>query len=146
MQRIIDGERWLIDERGGDRVHPTLIFLHYFAGSSRSGSEVIDRLWSTRRCIAPDLPGFGDTDPGRSRFTIDEQADAIARLIATCAIDRHVLVGHSMGGKIAMTLAARHPPGLVGLVLLAPSPSSPEPMDEDERAAALGAHGDRAAA
>ena len=37
MQRIIDGERWLIDERGGDRVHATLIFLHYFAGRRAPG-------------------------------------------------------------------------------------------------------------
>ncbi|MBA3847467.1 MAG: alpha/beta fold hydrolase [Planctomycetes bacterium] len=146
MLRSIAGERWLVDDRGEGSSHPTLLFLHYFAGSSRAWSAVIDRLCPTRRCIAPDLPGFGDSDPGGTRFSVDDQADAVARLIAGLSLDRHVLVGHSMGGKIAMALAARRPPGLVGLVLLAPSPPSPEPMDEQGRSAALVAHGDRAAA
>lgn len=64
-------------------------------------------------------------------------------LIDRLALGPYALVGHSMGGKIALALAARRPPGLIGLVLVAPSPPTPEPIEEEERARLLGAHGNR---
>jgi pimeloyl-ACP methyl ester carboxylesterase len=51
-----------------------------------------------------------------------------------------------MGGKLALACAAERPPGLAGLVLVAPSPPSPEPMDESERNRLLATHGDRTSA
>jgi len=56
------------------------------------------------------------------------------------------LIGHSMGGKIALALAARRPKGLRSLILLAPSPPSPEPIKEETRAKLLTAHGNRCVA
>src|SRR4051812_9621250 len=56
------------------------------------------------------------------------------------------LVGHSMGGKLALAMALARPPGLAGLVLVGPSPPSPEPMDQGERSRLLATHGDRASA
>jgi len=53
------------------------------------------------------------------------------------------LVGHSMGGKIALALAARAPGGLAGVLLLAPSPPSPEPMTDEVRTRLLNSYGDR---
>lgn len=133
-----------VRERGaGDR---TLVFLHFFGGSSRSWLEVIARLESDFRCIAPDLRGFGDSDAPTRGPSVDDDADDLAALIKELNIDRFVLVGHSMGGKIALALAARQPTGLEGLVLLAPSPPSPEPMADKERAYLLSGFGERAAA
>lgn len=64
--------------------------------------------------------------------------DAIAAQIRAHGADRWMLVGHSMGGKIATILAHRSEqgrlPGLVGVVLLAASPPSPEPIDDERRA------------
>ena len=73
-------------------------------------------------------------------------ADQVGRYIAAHSVGRHVLLGHSMGGKIALALAARQPAGLAGVVLLSPSPPGPEPITEAERQAAQEAFGIRSEA
>ena len=125
---------------------PALIFLHYFGGSSRTWTEVINHLSVDYRCIAPDLRGFGDSDAPTNGYAVNDYADDIAALIARMNVKNYVLVGHSMGGKIALALAARRLIGLRSLVLLAPSPPTPEPMPNDARARLLATHGDRQAA
>ncbi|MBA3345445.1 MAG: alpha/beta fold hydrolase [Gemmatimonadales bacterium] len=123
-----------------------LVFLHYFGGSSRAWSGVIDRLQAEYRCIAPDLRGFGRSDAPGTGYAIGDYADDAADLIRGFDLARYALVGHSMGGKVALALAARLPRGLEALVLLAPSPPTPEPIGEAERRRLIASHGDRAAA
>jgi pimeloyl-ACP methyl ester carboxylesterase len=92
-----------------------------------------------------DLPGFGGSPP-LPAYSVHAVAQVVARLIADLRLDSYVLVGHSMGGKLALACAAMRPPGLAGLVLVAPSPPSPEPMEESERNRLLATHGDRKSA
>lgn len=134
------GER-LIDEGRG----PALLFLHHFGGTGRSWSGVIDRLSDRHRCIAPDLPGFGTRARWPGPFSTAASADEIILLIDSLALENYRIVGHSMGGKIAIAIAARRPPGLRGLVLLAPSPPTPEPIPDADRTHLLASWGDRAA-
>lgn len=118
---------------------PRLVFAHYFGGSARSWTALVDALGTETECMVPDLPGFGDTSPPND-LSLDGYVDAFAAM----AGDRpFVAVGHSMGGKIALALAARRPAALTGLILLAASPPTPEPMTEDERQASLDAYGSR---
>lgn len=124
---------------------PALVFLHYFAGSLRSWVHVAGDLTSTGRCLRIDLPGFGRSAP-LPAYSVDAVARVLATLLAGLRLDSYVLAGHSMGGKLALACAAANPPGLAGLVLVAPSPPSPEPMDEGERGRLLASHGDRASA
>jgi pimeloyl-ACP methyl ester carboxylesterase len=121
---------------------PVLIFLHYFAGSSRAWAHVSESLSNNCRSVRVDLPGFGRSAP-LPAYSVNAVAHDVARLIADLRLDSYVLVGHSMGGKLALCCAAADPPGLAGLVLVAPSPPSPEPMDETEREHLLATHGDR---
>jgi len=123
-----------------------LLFLHYFGGSSRAWSGVIDQLANHYHCIAFDLRGFGNSDAPDTGYAMSEMADDVAELIRSLNVERFHLIGHSMGGKIALTFAARQPTGLLSLVLLAPSPPTPEPMDDSERTRLLSSHGNRAAA
>ncbi len=123
-----------------------LVSLHYFGGSSRSWHGVIECLADEYRCIAPDLRGFGDSQATPGGYAVNDGADDVAALIEHLGIERYVLVGHSMGGKIALALAARQPAGLQSLILLAPSPPTPEPMAEAERQRLLNGYGDRRAA
>jgi pimeloyl-ACP methyl ester carboxylesterase len=128
-----------LDEGNG----PPLLFLHHFGGSSRSWRGVIDRLSHRHRCIAPDLPGFGTAADRPGPFTTAAAADVITALIEALALQDYRIVGHSMGGKIALAVAARAPPGLRGLILLAPSPPTPEPIPAADRGHLLASWGDR---
>ncbi len=125
---------------------PSLVFLHYFGGSSLAWTEVIEGLANDYHCVAPDLRGFGASDALPENYALKDYADDIADLISTLTIENYVSIGHSMGGKIALTLAARNPKGLKSLILLAPSPPTPEPIPETERIKLLAAHGNRCVA
>lgn len=125
---------------------PTLVFLHHFGGSARTWDGVVGRLRAEYDCVAPDLRGFGTASGQGGPFSVAQYADDAADLARRLGLERYVLVGHSMGGKIALAWAARRPMGLVSLVLLAPSPPNPEPMSEEDRAEMLAGYGDRQAA
>lgn len=140
----VNGVAHHVDVRGDDGA-PAVIFLHSFGGSGRSWADVVDGLAGQARCIAPDLRGFGDTE-APAGYAVDDYADDVAALAAALGLDDYVVVGHSMGGKIALALAARRPAGLRALLLLAPSPPTPEPMADHERARLLATHGDQTAA
>jgi len=128
------------------KTRPSLVFLHYFGGSSCAWTEVIELLAKDFHCVAPDLRGFGASDSTPENYAVTDYADDVERLIETLTIENYVLIGHSMGGKIALALAARKPKNLRSLILLAPSPPTAEPIQEDERKKLLAAHGNRCVA
>ncbi len=133
----------------GSAGRPTLVFLHYFGGSGRTWIPVMDALAAAGwRCFAPDLRGFGESPapgPDWPHYTVDTMADDVHELLGRLRLESIVVVGHSMGGKVALALAARRPAGLRGMALLAPSPAIPEPMESAERVRLLAGHGDRKA-
>jgi pimeloyl-ACP methyl ester carboxylesterase len=139
----MNGSTLYVEDQGAGS--PSLVFLHYFGGSLRSWAHVAGVLSSTCRCLSVDLPGFGHSPP-LPAYSVHAVAQVVAGLMADLRLDSYVLVGHSMGGKLALACAAERPPGLAGLVLVAPSPPSPEPMDESERNRLLATHGDRQSA
>ncbi|WP_211233238.1 alpha/beta fold hydrolase [Solirubrobacter soli] len=69
------------------------------------------------RVITLDLPGFGESPPAGDGFMLEEVADVIAAALAE-PLD---LVGHSLGGAVAIVLAERHPDLVRRLVLVAPA-------------------------
>lgn len=119
---------------------PTLVFLHYFSGAAASWQWVMEVLKTDFRCIALDLPGFGDAspldEPSLKNYSLFVR-DALVQL----ELERVVLIGHSMGGKIALQVAADlGTDRLERVVLVAPSPPTQEPMPEDERERLLSDH------
>ena len=112
-----------VREQGfGDETTPALVFLHYWGGSSRTWDNVIAALPNVYRTVAPDHRGWGDSGRPASGYALADLADDGQRVIDALDLRRFVLVGHSMGGKVAQLLASRSPQGLAGLVLVAPSP------------------------
>lgn len=96
--------------------------------------------------LTPELPGFGDNAAaGRPGQTTADMAASLALTLRAAGEGPYRLAGHSMGGKVALLLAARHPDLVAELLLVAPSPPSPEPMSGEDRATLRAAHGDRAA-
>lgn len=124
-----------------DQERPTIVMLHALGGSARSFDPVAAAMPEVET-IAVDLPGFGHAVAAND-FSVDSMVEHVAALVAARAAERWMLVGHSMGGKVATLLARRavsdpalH--GLAGVVLLAASPPSPEPMAEARRAQMIG--------
>lgn len=117
---------------------PTVFFLHALGASARSFDAVVSAIGPELEAVALDLPGFGDASPAQGT-DVQSMCEAVIAAIRARGPTRWMLVGHSMGGKIATIVAARTlagEPGLFGLagvVLLAASPPSPEPMDEARR-------------
>ena len=112
---------------------PALVFVHYWGGTSRTWDLVVLELSGHHRCVALDLRGWGGSDKLTQEFSFEIQADDVAAVANSLSLSEYVLVGHSMGGKIAQILAARRPPGLVGLVLVAPAPPTPMAVPKDRR-------------
>src|SRR5271168_3801332 len=104
---------------------PALVFLHYWGGSRRTWSQVIEPLSKHLRCIAIDLRGWGKSDHHAKDYDLLYQADDVEGVIEELNLMDFVLVGHSMGGKIAQILAGRQLHGLRGVVLVAPAPPTP---------------------
>lgn len=100
------------------------------------------RLAGTLDLIGIDLPGFGRSSAATGT-TVEEMVQLVERAVGRSGATEWVLIGHSMGGKVASVVASRTVDGSNGLfglravVLLAASPLSPEPMDEDRRARML---------
>jgi len=138
VERRIDA---VIDRGKG----PAVVFLHHFGGSARTAELVIDRLAATHRCFATDLAGFGTAADRPGPFTVTAAADDVLDLTRRLKLENFTLVGHSMGGKIALAVAMRHPAELRRLVLLAPSPPTPEPIGDTDRARLLANWGNEAA-
>jgi len=122
-RRVIDTNGAAIQAADIGDGEPALIFLHYWGGSSRSWQDVIDRLGGTPRTIALDQRGWGDSIATDGRYDLVAMADDVETVARTLMLKRYVLVGHSMGGKVAQVVATRRPGGLVGLVLVAPRPA-----------------------
>ena len=122
---------------------PVVVFLHFLGGSARTWGAVASRLDRLARCIQVDLAGFG-ASRASSGYAVAEMADAVAAMVRADAPRRWLMVGHSMGAKIACVLARRAQDGeaglagLSGMILLAGSPPGPEPMADERRRDMLG--------
>jgi len=102
---------------------PSLIFLHGIGGRA-SGWAAIQQTCAQagHASLAWDMPGYGNS-PSIEPFTFDGLADALAALMDARGLQQAVLVGHSMGGMVALQMWARHPERVAGLVLAASSPA-----------------------
>lgn len=125
----------------------TYVALHYWAGSGREFELLTPLLPPGGRLLAPSLPGFGDQAVLEGfDYSVASYADWVAHYIEENELEDYHLIGHSMSGKISLALAARRPAGLRGLLLLSPSPPTPEPISDENRAASLAAYGQPAEA
>jgi pimeloyl-ACP methyl ester carboxylesterase len=122
---------------------PAFVFLHYWGGSSRTWNGVIDRLDERVRCIAVDQRGWGESVATDGRYDLAAMADDFQGIVAALGLQRYVLVGHSMGGKVAQIVAARRPATLLGLVLVAPAPPTPMPVPAAQRTAMFASYTSR---
>jgi pimeloyl-ACP methyl ester carboxylesterase len=114
---------------GADRLHyvdqgsgPAIVFVHGLYGQLRNFAYLeLERLAQSHRVILVDRPGSGRSTRGaESPATIYAQARTIAQFIEGLGLDRPVLVGHSLGGAIALAVGLNHPQAIRRLALIAP--------------------------
>jgi pimeloyl-ACP methyl ester carboxylesterase len=124
MHLKINGLNLHVEDRGNSGGLP-LVFLHSWAGSSRSWKYVVAALPNRLRPIAIDQRGWGRSDSPSSGFQLADLASDAEEVVKALELDRYVLVGHSMGGKVAQFIASERPKKLSGLILVAPAMPGP---------------------
>jgi pimeloyl-ACP methyl ester carboxylesterase len=97
---------------------PALLLIHGMGGTRESWKDVIALLAREHTVIAPDLPGHGESDPGAGDYSIGALAAGLRDLLVALGHDRATLVGHSLGGGIAMQFAYQFPETIERLVLV----------------------------
>jgi len=134
LGEALDG--WCGVLQPAQRGEPTVLALHGFTGTSLDWCAVHQQLPTAWGWIAPDLPGHGRT-PWTALGTpsLDGLADALADALAKLPRPR-VLLGYSLGGRVALTLATRHPAAIDALATLGASAGLKDPAAARERAAA----------
>ncbi len=121
----VDGARiHYLDEGTG----PTLVLVHGLAGQMHNFTHsLLGKLTRDFRVVVLDRPGSGySTRPRRASATMSAQARMISRFCQELKLGRPLIVGHSLGGAIALALALNHPEQVAGLALLAPVTHRPE--------------------
>jgi pimeloyl-ACP methyl ester carboxylesterase len=94
---------------------PSIVFVHGALMGRSVWHPQIDALADRFRCVSVDLPGHGSQRD--QEFDLEPAVAGVIRAIDTAAGGRAVLVGLSLGGYVAMTVAGRHPEKVRGLVI-----------------------------
>ena len=97
---------------------PVLLLIHGMAGTCENWREVIEPLARDHTVIAPDLPGHGISAGGPGDYSLGNLATGLRDLLLVLGHDRATLVGHSLGGGIAMQFAYQFPEMVERLVLV----------------------------
>ena len=129
----IDGQSIHYTDAGSG---PAIVLLHGLGGQVRNfPAEVIGPLSREFRVVAIDRPGSGHSSrPFATSAQISTQVRTIAAIIRHVRLDRPLVVGHSLGGAMALALALDHPDVVGGLALIAPLTQPQEQVPEPFRA------------
>ena len=126
MTYLINGIRYRIHHWNSDGAGPVLVLLHGFMGSGRFFSPLVNQLLTNdtevhlpSAIIAPDLLGHGETEHSDDpvRYGTEAQVADLHQLLGRYAEHPIVLYGYSMGGRLALQYAVRHPQTLAGVIL-----------------------------
>ncbi len=98
---------------------PVVLFIHGILGSQRQWAHLIDKIDDDHRVVAPDLFGHGDSAKPTGDYSLSSHAATLRDLLDHLGIERVTLVGHSLGGGIAMQFFYLFPDRVERLVLVA---------------------------
>ena len=115
---------------------PVLLLIHGMAGTCANWESVIEPLAIDHTVIAPDFPGHGASAPGGGDYSLGGLASALRDLMLSLDHERATLVGHSLGGGVAMQFTYQFPEMVERLVLVSSGGLGPD-VSPLLRAAAL---------
>jgi pimeloyl-ACP methyl ester carboxylesterase len=131
--RVVHGHRRAFIRAGSG---PALLLLHGIGNNCQTWAGVIDRLAETHTVIAPDLLGHGNSDKPRGDYSIAAYANGMRDLLTVLDIEQATVVGHSLGGGIALQFAYQFPERCQRLALVGSGGLGPE-LSAGLRAATL---------
>jgi pimeloyl-ACP methyl ester carboxylesterase len=99
---------------------PVLLLLHGMGVDHTTWNAVIPRLAKHYTVLAPDLLGHGESDKPRADYSVGGYANGMRDLLTVLGIDKVTVVGHSLGGGVAMQFAYQYPERTERLVLVSP--------------------------
>lgn len=125
MQATINGLRLTHTDEGRDQ---PLLLVHGFPFCRGAWQKQVDALRASYRVIVPDLQGFGESEGKPGTASMAEFAADLHGLLQQLSTGPVVLIGHSMGGYVALAFARQFPAMLRGLVLVSTKagPDSPD--------------------
>lgn len=116
---VIDGVKLAYVDSGGEG--QPLIFIHGLSSYMGFWEHQMPAFVGDYRVIALDLPGYGASGRPDAPYTPPWFGEVVVDLMDHLELDSATLIGHSMGGQIAMTLALQHPERVDRLILSAPA-------------------------
>lgn len=119
----------------GDTNKPLILFLHGFMGDGNEFNQIISLLSEQFSCLTVDLPGHGKTRilGGEECYTMVNTAHSLIDWLDELNVQRCVLVGYSMGGRLALYLSLHFPERFSKVVLESTSPGLKTQRDRVER-------------
>ncbi|HLZ08267.1 MAG TPA: 2-succinyl-6-hydroxy-2,4-cyclohexadiene-1-carboxylate synthase, partial [Chloroflexota bacterium] len=128
----VNGARYHLETQGDG---PPLVLLHGFTGSGRSWTQLVRSLRIAARTIAIDLLGHGlsDSPSDASRYAIGRAVEDLLEIFDRLELPRVNLLGYSMGGRVALSLAVAAPNRLDSLILESASDGLSSPDERAER-------------
>jgi pimeloyl-ACP methyl ester carboxylesterase len=114
----VHGNLVRFDEAGASSGGPVVVLVHGIASRAAQWNQVMADLGETCHVIAPDLLGHGESAKPRGDYSLGAHACGIRDLLAALGHDRVTLVGHSLGGGIAMQFAYQFPERVQRLALV----------------------------
>jgi pimeloyl-ACP methyl ester carboxylesterase len=108
---------------------PPLLLVHGWATDRSVMKRVHEWAQRSRRTVAVDLRGFGESDAPEQPYPIEAFSDDLAFVVAHLGLDRPIIVGHSMGGMVALDFAGRHPEQASAAIVLEGMILAPELLD-----------------
>jgi len=95
---------------------PALIFISGWGGTKEDWDYQMDHFSVSHRCVGIDLAGFGESGSNRTEWTMPAFAGDVTAVMDQLGIDEAVIIGHSMGGMVALEAARVNPDRIVGVV------------------------------
>ncbi len=114
----IDGTKVFYREAGSSD-NPAILLLHGFPSASHQFRELIPMLCEDYYVVAPDYPGFGQSDmpaPDKYEYTFEHTAQMIAKFVESIKLDRFVIYIFDYGAAVGLSLALKHPKKIAGIV------------------------------
>ena len=114
----------------------TVVLLHGFLESSTMWSDLVPQLSNSHHILCMDLLGHGQTGCLGYIHTMEQMAEAVEAVLSHLKIEKSILIGHSMGGYVALAYAELNPEKVNGLCLMNSTAldDSPEKKTNRERA------------